>query len=317
MAAKRSTATADDLDDVLTDDEPTRERVDAAVVEAIVQEVLSGDTKWVRGSAMRLGNQVDWQPQIMTKNRKAIGHFHFADVMRSYVVRRLKAAYADDKEVHVFLPIEALYDEDTLLVMAEIEAIVHVHDSNAFIPGLAHLDAFSSLAVPVSPKLRTEIAQLAWSRKKKGTSQEKGKRLESLLAFLFELVDDFHVVERNFNGDTDEIDIVLKVDRYSDRCWQHTGVPFVLVEAKNWQQKVGQPPVSLLIRRLQTKRGSARIALLLCTSGFTQDAMLEVVKTAESNHVVTLIPPRQLEEWIAAEDSDQFLEDAVRKAMLR
>ena len=89
------------------------------------------------------------------------------------------------------------------------------------------------------------------------------------------------------------------------------------MEAKNRAEPTVQYMVSNLIRRLQTKRGTARIGILFTTSKFTQDATMEVVKIAEGTLTVALVTPEEIVEWVEAADPSAYLESLVRRAMLR
>jgi hypothetical protein len=145
----------------------------------------------------------------------------------------------------------------------------------------------------------------------------RGRRFEGLLAFLLSQVADFRVKERNLRGATDEVDIVVQIDNQSARCWHKSGAPFVLVEAKNWKNKVGQDEISVFHAKLQTKRGAARIGLVFGMGGFTSDAKAQTLKFATQEHVMVLIGPAELAEWISREGSDDYLESLVRRAMLQ
>ena len=152
---------------------------------------------------------------------------------------------------------------------------------------------------------------------REGSNNVKGKRFERFLAFLLDQTIGLEVVERNYRGDTDEIDLVVQIVRYTGSCWFQEGVPFILVEAKNRSEATSQHMVSNLIRRLQTKRGTARVGMLFTTSKFTQDATMEVVKIAEGTLTVALVTPEQIVEWIEAVDPSAYIESIVRHAMLR
>jgi hypothetical protein len=172
-------------------------------------------------------------------------------------------------------------------------------------------------SVPVPPGVRRELAQNAWNERDEGTNYEKGRRLEALLAFLLGQVDDFIVKDRSFRGETDEIDIVLQIGKFTSRCWFTPGSPFVLVEAKNWAIPVNQKEISAFIVKLQTMRGRTKLGFFFAKSGFTSDAEQQELKLAATEYSLVLLGPGEIVEWINSTDPDDYLETKVRHAILR
>jgi hypothetical protein len=130
-------------------------------------------------------------------------------------------------------------------------------------------------------------------------------------------VSGFRIFERNLRGASDEIDIVVQVDGRMPFCWSVPGAPYVLVEAKNWAETVGSGVVALLLRKLETRRGFARIGLLMTTSGFSSDARAEELKEARGILCVAMFERDDIQAWIGAGDPDGFLNDHIGRAMLR
>lgn len=288
---------------------------DAQVVEGFAERLVAGG-EWRKGDALDLRDGLRWRPNLISTDGAKIAHLHFADELRSYVVDRIRAAYATGLIVHIVLPLAALYDSEVLDVLAETDAMVHIVDVDLE-KADHHLDAISKAHVPLGPESRKRVALSTWQRMREGSNSDKGKRFERFLAFLLDQTLGLEVVERNYRGDTDEIDLVVQIVRYTGGCWFQEGVPFILIEAKNRAESTAQHMVSNLIRRLQTKRGTARIGILFTTSKFTQDATMEVVKIAEGTLTVALVTPQEIVEWIEAEDPSNYLESLVRRAMLR
>lgn len=288
---------------------------DAQVVERFAERLVAGG-EWRKGSVLDLRDGLRWRPNLVSADGTRIAHLHFADEMRSYVVERIRAAQEVGLIVHVVLPLASLYDAEVLDVLAESDAMVHIVDVD---PEKAehHLDAISNAHVPLAPESRKRVASATWKRMREGSNSVKGKRFERFLAFLLAQTLGLEVVERNYRGDTDEIDLVVQIVRYTGGCWFQEGVPFILVEAKNRSEATSQHMVSNLIRRLQTKRSTARIGILFTTSKFTQDAIMEVVKIAEGTLTVALVKPEEITEWIEAAEPSKYLESLVRRAMLR
>jgi hypothetical protein len=290
----------------------------ASPIGQIVDRIMAGESHWAPATRLDFGD-LAWQPHLVATDQSAVLHVHAADRLRPYLVARMLAAAAAGFSVHVALPLGAMFDESVLDALGEVDAIVHVlGEGEDQAPTINHLlGALADEGVPVGAKSRTKIAKFAWSRRAEGTVQQRGRRFEALVSFLLSQIADFRVRERNFRGVTDEIDIVVQVDRVSSRCWYESGVPFILVEAKNWTRPVDQKEVSAFITKMQTKRGRSRIGLMVGASDFTSDAKLQELKHATQEIVVVFIGPAEMEGWIVDEQPDEFLEELVRHAMLR
>lgn len=305
----------DDLEiDNVDDEQPAGNTI--RTVEAVVDKINDG--AWVPPeTALDLGPNLRWRCDLIRHEKLAVLHVHLAEVLRSYIVQRLRAARHSGYEVHFAMPLESLYLAEVQFVLADLDAHVHLIDRDNVLTGSHHLDALVDAQVAVSPTARTAIAKAAWARRDEGTNQQKGKFFESLLAFLLEQVPDFRIIERNYRGDSDEVDVWVQIANFSARIWQENGVPFLLVEAKNRADKASAPFVVHIKAQLREKRRRTRIGILCSTSPFTSDAVLEVVKLAESEFSVALLGPDQMEAWIKAADGTAFLEAQVRKAMVR
>lgn len=305
-----------DAFDELAEDEPSLGN-DLRTVESAVASIVTADERWQPGETLQLAPGLAWRFHLMRDEPKAVLHVHLADVLRSHVLDRLRAASGTGYQTHVAMPLGALYESDVQVVLAEIDGFVHVIDGAKVHPGEHHLDALTNNRVAVSPEARTTIARAAWARRADGTSQHKGRFFEALLSFLFEQVAEFTVIERNYRGDSDEVDIWLQIGSWSERCWQENGVPFILVEGKNRAEHAGAPFVVHIKGQLREKRRRTRIGILCSTSTFSSDAVTEVIKLAESEYSVALLGPAELEAWIDSDTPSDYLEAQIRRAMLR
>lgn len=306
-------------DDVFNDDVPPDEALvthDARDVDRITPAVRTLNPEWTTGVLLD-DLAVRWTPHLVRPDKRWALHVHLSTGAPTYIARRLTAAAGAGHIVHVALPLESLYDADLLEVLSDADAYVYVCDGDVPTARRHHLAALADLGVPVDPELRKRIARRAWDRRAEGTVNQRGRRLEALLAFLLSRIADFRVLQRNFRTETAEIDIVLQVDHFSNRCWYEPGVPFVIVESKNTADEAGQPVVTMLIRRLQTSRGRARLGLLFSVGGFTADAEKEELRQSEGNLCVAFFDSDAIAAMIEADDLDGWLDDHVARAMLR
>lgn len=291
-------------------------------VESAVDDLLSKPMfkDWQSAQTLNLAGK-NWRPHAVSADGSEVLHVSLQGPIPRFVIDRLQRAAAKDVKGVVALSVATLYQPEVVTELAAIDTEVLVLDDYREERRLTRrhiLAAVADIEVPIAPDRRQQIGEDVWSRISQGTAHQKGRRLEALLAFLFSQIDDLRVVERNFRGASDEVDLVLQVDNHSNRAWQQAGVPFILVEAKNRIDKATQQDVSALISKLQTKRGSAKFGLMVAVAGFTQDATLQELKFAASHDIcVPMIDGDALAKLIAAPDLDKLLEEIVRAALLR
>ena len=303
-------------------EEPSRGRpvgimdVDAAAKRIFESE---GGQDWVPGVELDLGSK-RWRPNAVSTDGTELLYVFLADQLPRFVRDRLALAAEVGIQSTLALNLASLCNPSIVELLVAVDADVIVLDdyvSSRQLNPRPLLAALADVEVPVSPDLRRNIANVVWDRIADGTAYRKGKRLEALLAFIFAQIRDLKVVERNYRNETEEIDLVLQIDNFSSRVWQKSGVPFILVEAKNRADKASQPMVSSLVTKLQTKRGNARIAFLVSLAGFTDDARMQELRFSTQDICVVMIDRLQLESLLAAANIDEQLEVLVRQAMLR
>lgn len=285
-----------------------------------VLEQLKEAEEWTERSDVISDGSVRWRPHLWSDDKTQVLHVHLVDELRTHVKDRLKMAAEVGVQVVVALQLKALYRHETIELLAIIDAKVMMLDAEGEITvaeGDNLLTVLSDLSVPVSQETRTRIARLSWQNRTVGTSFDKGRRFEGLIAFLLDQVNDFRVIERNYRGETDELDIVVQIDNWSTRCWQLEGAPFLLVEAKNWTAPVDQPAVTVFNSKLRTRRQTARLGLMFAASRFTSEAKLQLLKFAQDREVIALICGDQIVQWIDSTEPEDYLEGLVRNAMLR
>ena len=286
---------------------------------SVVIGELEASGKWVRVEDVVTDGDIRWRPDLCSVDGKSVLHVHLAEEFRSHMRNRLKMALSIDRPVVVALCLQSLYQGEVVDFLGEIGAdivLVDTYEGIALSEPKHILTVLSDRSVPVSYETRTRVALRAWETRTLGDSVQKGRRFEGFLAFLLGQVRDFRVVERNYRSGTDEIDLVLQIDNWSDRCWHKSGVPFVLVEAKNWAKPVGQPEVTLFRGKLRTRLQTTRIGLLFAASRFTSDAKEQEARFTLDPQIVVLIDGEQIEKWINSASPDDLLEEMVRHAML-
>lgn len=293
---------------------------DASQISQIVDRIRSANTSWtIPDTPLSVGEKA-WMPSLIRASKDtqkpAVLHVHVSAFMPRWVKRRLEQVAASHS-VYIALTLEGLYDPEVIQLLSDVDAEVIIYGDGSDTKPAYFLAAIADRSIPVSNELSQEVATRCWDLRSEGSNYDKGRHFEGLLAFLLSRINGFRIYKRNFNAETDEIDIVIRVDSYTTCCWSESGVPFVLVEAKNRSETVGSAMVSVLIRKLETRRGRARIGLLFTTSSFSREARAEELKEAKGNFVVAMLGPKEIIEWITSDDPTEYLDDLVMHAMLR
>ena len=205
----------------LLGDPAVGKRVDSRDIESTITAICAsadgGD--WECDVEVTLGSK-KWRPSAVSNDRRRLLYVFLQEELPRFVKDRLLLAAPCGIAVTVALPIAALFKPDVTNFLASIEADVLVVDDYVDYRRLKPRNimiALTDVGVPLSPESRREIGRSVWAKVGEGTSQERGRRLEALLAFLFAQVNDLKVVERNYRTETEEIDLVLKIDNFSPR----------------------------------------------------------------------------------------------------
>jgi hypothetical protein len=303
-----------------TDDEGSFARAgDSGRVDVLVRAALK-TKKWSPpGDSLTFGN-LGWRPHLVrvSPGRRAFLHVQLTDVLRPYLVERLRAAHADGWEIHLVLDVGSLHAPAFLDGLVGIDVSIHLARDDGLLEHARDLLVIlGERAIPLPPWLRVKIAQSAWERRRDGSKQVRGRRLEGLLAFLFGQVRGLRLAELNFRSATEEIDLVLQIDSDVGASWYESGVPFVLVESKNWSGSVGSSEVSSFLVKVQFKRGRCRIGIMCASGGFSPEARSQELRLSGTNITIVLIDPGMIADWIASDDPTKWLDRTVRRAMLR
>ena len=290
---------------------------DVSLVTAVIRDQ---DSAWEPGRALSLDSGLGWRPALVQGEDKVLS-VHLASRLRPYLQERFRRSFTLGLEIHVAMPLRALFDEALLRDLTAIDAQVHlVEDVSSVATPASVLAVVADHEISLDNRVRRSVARHAWDQCQQAglTSHVKGRRLEGLVCFLLSQIDDFRVVERNLRTATEELDAVVQLTRLNgDRCWSQLRAPLILVEAKNWSKRATQAEVSVLRTKMQGKRGNVRLGLLFSANGFTIDASNQELRFASGDLTIALIGPDKISDWIDAQDADGYLEKVVRRAILR
>lgn len=305
-----------DVEDAISDGLGKRAS-DSERAEDLVRHAIKSQG-WKRPkSAIDLGD-VHWRPHLVRARPRAILHVQISDRIQPYLAARLRAAQTAGWDVHLVVDAGSLYAKEFVERLAGIDVTVHLAKETAAIEdGRDLLTLLGERSVALPPETVSMLAIAAWERRREGTAHARGRRLEGLLAFMFGQVKGLRVVDTNLRTATEEIDLVLQTDREVDAPWYEDGVPFVLVESKNWSSTVGSAELSTFITKVQYKRERCRIGVMCAAGGLSSDAEHHELRLAATPFTIVMIGPDKIEAWIRSADPTKWLVDAMRRAMLR
>ena len=308
----------DSVEDLPAEQAPAVD-VDLTAVADCVEKIQAVDKarKWRSPERLELG-ETAWTPDAVGKNDAVLQAALAVDLPR-YLKSRLRAAHAKGHTVHMAVSAVVLYSSEWLDLLVGVDAFVYVVDDfqeRGRFKRRHVLAAIADLQVPVAPDHRRVLGETALRMLGDGSSQDRGRRLEAILAFLFSQVSDFRVVRRNHRNKSQEIDLVLQIDAHSERVWQNQGRPLILVEAKNHKKPIGAAVLAGLTRKIQTKRKMVKIAFLVSVSGVTGDLHIESLRGSTEDHCVVIIGLHELHSLLTESDLDGNLERLVLDAFI-
>src|SRR5262245_51589553 len=98
----------------------------------VANQISEGYPSWRPDVTIHLGS-VSWQPSLVRIDDEgkitAVLHVHLADSLRSYLLQRMTAAAEQGVDVHVATPLAALYDEELLRELVQLDVQLHLIDS--------------------------------------------------------------------------------------------------------------------------------------------------------------------------------------------
>ena len=120
------------------------------------------------------------------------------------------------------------------------------------------------------------------------SKKARGDALEHLAEAMFAAEDGVVVMQKNYKTEEEEIDLVLR-NELTDPFWASHQSPFILVECKNWAERVGVKELRVLESKMQDRRGPVRIGIFISVSGFTKP-FLQRLKAIQGLDVGVIYP---------------------------
>ncbi len=153
-----------------------------------------------------------------------------------------------------------------------------------------------------------------WEEAKGATDPDrKGKLFEKLFVRLLQIDGNFIVCEHNVKTKSEEIDIVIQ-SNVSSPFWSGVMSPLILLECKNWKDKVGAKEVRDFAGKIENRpKLLCRIGFLVALSGFTSDAEDELLGYRARDFVLATVTGGQVKALIKKKE---LISDLLQKELL-
>lgn len=147
---------------------------------------------------------------------------------------------------------------------------------------------------------------------------KKGALLEILITNLFQIDENFILCDHNIRTKSEEIDILVQPNINSP-FWSKIFPPMILIECKNWKNKVGSDEIRDFAGKIQNRpKMLCRIGFIVAISGFTSAAEKELLGYRGRDFLIGTITGTQLEELINSKGKiSDLLEKRLHDAGLR
>jgi hypothetical protein len=165
----------------------------------------------------------------------------------------------------------------------------------------------------------SETIKTLWKQSEAAkTKNEKGKRLEELLAIMISLSEDFRIITQNKKTKSEEIDLVVENLGIST-FFSQLRSPLLLVECKNWFSKVGAKEVRDFSQKLQNRnRMLCSVGVLVTPSGITKDANEELLGYRGKDFLIAILDGGDLNKIVRDQMKfGELLKDKISEAGLR
>lgn len=267
-----------------------------------------------------LSKNIAWRPHLYAKAKKKTVHIMLYPGIAENVVAGLKAAKASSKRYDLVIagPDGFLRHPAVLMTAAEVgAALVSVSDAKPKEYKNAFQFVYREGLILDADTYQALSATLAGSLANAEKGQDKGRLLETLLAFVLSQIPGFRVLSTNYNTITEEIDIVVENRRirgiFTGYC-----EPILLVESKNQVAKAGKNEYVTFAKKIRNRRGACSVGLFVSVAGYTSDFRLEALRDSRDRLVVARLERADVDalKECSGEQAASIIEERIRAATL-
>ncbi len=121
----------------------------------------------------------------------------------------------------------------------------------------------------------------------------KGEALEEMAAHFFRAVKGLRVTGRRVHQAREEMDLCVANASLDGELWKLGAL--ILVECKNWAQRVGVPVIRNFAHTLQNKK--AKVGVLFTRAGVTRVAQDEIYQLSLNRQYILVVEDADLRQW--------------------
>ena len=311
-----------DASEIVSESEGDLQGYDRADRQEIIDVIARADTGWQVPKDPIDFSAVQWTPDLVKPDERAVCHVHIVRKLATSWSRRMKAAKQGGYRVVCAGPLNCWYSDETLVELDELGIEPMVLEQKG--GGKWVLKKYRSISELVAmQKLRLETAALTriggavLSRALRATAaHERGWMFEDFLCLLFSQVEYFEVYAHNFENETEEVDVVLYNRRIGG--WAAPAAPIVIVSGKNTTDRVGVSALNSLHAKMQNRRGQCKLGFLCASNGITETVEIQDLRHSHEDRVVVMLDGDSLKQLIdKPNELAKRIEDLVTKAILR
>lgn len=135
-------------------------------------------------------------------------------------------------------------------------------------------------------------------------SNRKGKALENLLSYILSTIEGFCIITR-VRTQTEEIDIIVR-NESKDKFWEKQGL-YIILECKNWSEKVGKDEIVLFRDKLDNRFNRCNLGFLVSVNGFWSTINKDNLRNSKGDILIVPIDGKNLEKLVVCEDKSEIL----------
>ncbi|MCL4182998.1 MAG: restriction endonuclease [Burkholderiaceae bacterium] len=239
---------------------------------------------------------VPWGPHVYELNVARAWHVMPELPISSAWFSRMRAAAKRVPKLRlgVAAPLTVLNKPDIILALDELQcSILPVKETEAG-AGYRSLGIRESICdviyehrLVLEPSLTRTILDRCLERALKAQdSYKKGARLELLIAVMLSQVIGFEVTDKNILSKNQEIDVHVTNRNSAGPLGRGQ---YVLAEGKNWKAPVPRREYDAFAKKVRTRRGMAKLGLMVTTSSFEKGVYIEAIRDSEHDELVVLL----------------------------
>lgn len=165
-------------------------------------------------------------------------------------------------------------------------------------------------------RLNRTLLKDLWDKLKNETnSQTKWKMLEEFLEKLFNTSIGLKVIDKNLNNWDEELDLILKNNGEST-FYHNLNSPLILLEAKNWKDKVQTKVTRDFSTKVHLHRNLTRIWLFVSVNWYTGEVDELLKRLWSTDEVLVLVNGENIEQLLESRLSvDEWLEILISASL--